>query len=160
VCLYIYHIQVYINLNLCPPADVNLEDDVYFANNEGGFYMDMDTDVLDSSYTSDNDNGTYVLCCIYLMFVCLLIHSQSAISKAGKRKLEGCTQEGNKNKKIRSDMVNKDDTELDASAPNAAVNDVVVERAKDDVCVDSKVETTRLSPNVSDIGKDNNDDGK
>ena len=139
-----------------------MEDDVDFANNEGGFDIDMDTDVLDSSYTSDNDNGTYVLCCIYLMFVCLLIHSQSAISKAGKRKLEGCIQEGNKNKKIRSDMaMNKDDTELDASPPNAAVNDVVVERAKDDVCVDSKVETTRLSPmDVSDIGKDNNDDGK
>jgi len=46
-----------------------LEDDVDFANNEGGFDMDMDTDVLDSSYTSDIDNGTYVLCCIYLMFV-------------------------------------------------------------------------------------------
>ena len=139
-----------------------MEDDVDFANNEGGFDMDMDTDVLDSSYTSDNYNGTYVLCCIYLMFVCLLIHSQSAVSKAGKRKLEGCTQEGNKNKKIRPDMaMNKDDTELDASPPNAAVIDVVVERAKDDVCVDSKVETTRLSPmDVSDIGKDNNDDGK
>jgi len=38
--------------------------------------------------------------------------------------------------------MNKDDTELDVSPPNAAVNDVVVERAKDDVCVDSKVETT------------------
>ena len=138
-----------------------MEDDD-FANNEGGFDMDSDTDALDSSYTSDNDNGTYVLCCIYLMFVCLLIHSQSAISKAGKRKLEGGTQEGNKNKKMRSDMaMNKDDTELDASPPNAAVNDVVVERSKDDVCVDSKVETTRLSPmDVSDIGKDNNDDGK
>lgn len=44
------------------------DDDVDFANNEGGFDMDMDTDALDSSYTSDNDNGTYVLCCIYLMF--------------------------------------------------------------------------------------------
>ena len=140
----------------------SLDDDVDFANDGGVFDMDMDTDVLDSSYTSDNDNGTYVLCCIYLMFVCLLIHSQSAISKAGKRKLEGGTQEGNKNKKIRSDMaMNNDDTELDASPPNAAVNDVVVERAKDDAYVDSKVETTRLSPmDVSDIGKDNNDDGK
>ena len=99
---------------------------------------------------------------LFNVCICLLIHSQSAISKAGKRKLEGCTQEGNENKKIRSDMaMNKDNTELDASPPNAAVNDVVVERAEDDVCVDSKVETTRLSPmDVSDIGKDNNDDGK
>ena len=139
-----------------------MEDDVDFANDGGVFDMDMDTDVLDSSYTSDNDNGTYVLCCIYLMFVCLLIHFQSEISKAGKRKLEECTQEENENKKIRSDTaMNKDDTELDASPPNAAVNIVVVERAKVDVCVDSKVETTRLSPmDVSDIGKDNNDDGK
>ena len=80
---------------------------------------------------------------LFNVCICLLIHPQSAISKVGKRKLEGCTREGIENKKIRSDMaMNKDDTELDASPPNAAVNDVVVERAKDDVCVDSKVETT------------------
>ena len=103
---------------------------------------------------------------LFNVCICLLIHSQSAISKAGKRKLEGCTQEGNENKKIRSDMaMNKDNTELDAP-PNAAVNDVVVERAEDDVCVDSKVETTSAPPqehntmDVSDIGKVNNDDGK
>ena len=41
--------------------------------------------------------------------------------------------------------MNKDNTELDAP-PNAAVNDVVVERAEDDVCVDSKVETTNAPP--------------
>ena len=111
---------------------------------------------------SNNGKCLFFTLRLFNVCICLLIHSQSEISKAGKRKLEDCIQEENENKKIRSDTaMNKDDTELDASPPNAAVNDVVVERAKDDVCVDSKVETTRLSPmDVSDIGKDNNDDGK
>ena len=57
-------------MNINGECSSSLEDDdgVDFANNEGGFDMDMDTDALDSSYTSDNDNGTYVLRCIYLMF--------------------------------------------------------------------------------------------
>ena len=82
-----------------------------------------------------------------LFNVCVSHSFPSAISKAEKRKLEGCTQERNENKKIRSDTAVNEDSlatpivrQSTESIQDGSLKEVAVQR--NDVCEGSKVETT------------------